>query len=179
MKIIKQSIFLLSSVLLIICSLPKILIAQNQIPISVISSGGERQANANHVLTGTLGQVGIDLNATTNYKIQSGFWYLYYQDAVVSVEDEEMLPVVYKLEQNYPNPFNPSTIIKFSLPERTKVTIKIYDILGGELTTLINEEVDAGWHERTFNAEALATGVYIYRMNAGSYKSTKKMLMIK
>ena len=178
MKTIKQSVFLLSSVLLLFL-FSGILIAQNQIPISVINSGGERQSNANYVITGTLGQVSVDLSTTTNFNMQSGFWHLYYQDVVVNVEDEDILPLTYKLEQNYPNPFNPSTIIKFAVPERTRVLIKVYDILGGEITTLVNEELDAGWYEKTFDASALSTGVYIYRIQAGSYVNTKKMLMIK
>ena len=178
MKIIKQSVFLISLVLLLFL-FSGILTAQNQIPISVISSGGERQSNANYVITGTLGQVSVDLSTTTSFNLQSGFWHLYYQDVVVNVEDEDLLPLTYKLEQNYPNPFNPSTIIRFAVPERTRVLIKVYDILGGEITTLVTEEFDAGWYEKTFDASTLSTGVYIYRIQAGSYVNTKKMLMIK
>jgi hypothetical protein len=59
------------------------------------------------------------------------------------------------------------------------VLIKVYDILGGEITTLVNEELDAGWYEKTFDAATISTGVYIYRIQAGSYVNTKKMLMIK
>jgi hypothetical protein len=178
MKIIKQSVFLISSVLLLFL-FSGILTAQNQIPFSVISSGGERQSNANYVITGTLGQVNVDQSTTTSFKLQSGFWYLYYQDVIVNVEEEDLLPLTYKLEQNYPNPFNPSTIIKFAVPERTRVQIKVYDILGGEITTLVNEELEAGWYEKTFDASTLSTGVYIYRIQAGSYVNTKKMLLIK
>lgn len=178
MKIIKQSAFLLSSVLLLFL-FSGILTAQNKIPFSVLSNGGERQSNANYVINGTLGQVNVDQSTSTNFRHQSGFWYLYYQDVIVDVEEEDVLPLTYKLEQNYPNPFNPSTTIKFSVPERTLVQMKIYDILGSEVTTLVNEELDAGWYEKTFDAAALSTGVYIYRIQAGSYVNTKKMLMIK
>jgi hypothetical protein len=98
---------------------------------------------------------------------------------IVSVEDE--LPAVseFKLEQNYPNPFNPSTIIKFGIPERSNVQITIYDLLGSEVTTLLNQELDKGWYDLTFNANGFSSGFYIYRMQAGNYISTKKMLMIK
>ncbi|HSL89381.1 MAG TPA: T9SS type A sorting domain-containing protein [Ignavibacteriaceae bacterium] len=178
MKIIKQSVFLITSVLLLFL-FSGILTAQNQIPISVISNGGERQSNANYVITGTLGQVNVNQSTTTSFKLQSGFWYLYYQDVIVNVEEEDLLPLTYKLEQNYPNPFNPSTIIKFAVPERTRVLIKVYDILGGEITSLVNEELDAGRYEKTFDASTLSTGVYIYRIQAGSYVNTKKMLLIK
>lgn len=180
MKIINQSVFLLLSVLLLLFLFSGILIAQNQIPISVISSGGERLSNANYNITGTLGQVNADLTTSTNYQVQSGFWYMYYQDVITSVNDhQEIIPTVFKLEQNYPNPFNPSTMIRFAVPERNNVLIRIYDILGGEVLTLVNEELDAGWYERKFDAGSLSTGVYIYRMQAGSYISTKKMLMLR
>jgi hypothetical protein len=178
MKNINQSAFLLSSVLLLFLY-SGILTAQNQIPISVISSGGESQSNANYVISGTVGQVSADLSTTTNYRIQSGFWSLYYQSVIVNVDEEEVVPVIYKLEQNYPNPFNPSTTIKFAVPERNKVLIKIYDVLGSEVLILVNEELDAGWYERTFNAASFSSGVYIYRMQSDGYVSTKKMLMIK
>ena len=73
---------------------------------------------------------------------------MYYQGVVVNVEDEDILPGEYKLEQNYPNPFNPSTVIRFAVKEKSNVLIKIYDILGGEIITIVNEELDAGWHRR-------------------------------
>lgn len=179
MKILKQLILFAALVLSIFVFSSGILIAQNQIPISIISNGGGNQSNANYFINGTLGQVSINSAASTNYKVQSGFWYIYYEDVVVIVEDNEIIPIVYKLEQNYPNPFNPSTIIKFAVPERIPVLIKIYDILGAEVLTLVNEELDVGWYERTFNASQMATGIYIYRMCAGNYVNTKKMVMIK
>lgn len=173
----KQPALLISLILLFFIS--PLRTAQNQIPISVLSNGGEKQSNSNYVITGTLGQINGDLSTTTSFKLQPGFWYQYYQDVVVNVEDDYHLPLTYKLEQNYPNPFNPSTIIKFAVPERTRVLIKIYDILGGEVNTLVNEELDAGWYEKTYYSSTLSTGVYLYRFQAGNYVSTKKMLMIK
>jgi hypothetical protein len=95
-------------------------------------------------------------------------------------------PSVFSLNQNFPNPFNPTTIIRFGVPERSNVVLKIYDILGGEVATLVNEEMDAGWYERSFNAIGLSSGVYIYRLEAVStaeqaekFISIKKMLLIK
>jgi len=175
----RQEVFLISSVLLFVFFLSEILIAQIQISIAVLSNGGEKQSNGNYMLVGTVGQVGVDLITNTNYRLQSSFWNVYYQDVIVDVEEEEILPIVYKLEQNYPNPFNPSTIIKFAVPERSIVLIKIYDILGSEILTLVNEEMERGWYERVFNASGSASGMYIYRMQAGNYISTKKMLLIK
>jgi hypothetical protein len=153
--------------------------SQNQVPLSVFSTGGGTQTNSSYTLTGSVGLPLIGMNANTSFGLQSGFWQLYLQNVLLEVSDENVLPVEYKLEQNYPNPFNPSTIIKFGVPERAIVLIKIYDLLGSEVTTLVNQELDRGWYDLTFNATGLSSGFYIYRMKAGNYISTKKMLHIK
>ena len=88
-------------------------------------------------------------------------------------------PKEFKLEQNYPNPFNPSTVISYQLPVISNVLLKVYDILGSEVSTLVNEEQKPGYYEVEFNASHLASGMYVYRLQAGNYISTKKMLMIK
>ena len=104
-------------------------------------------------------------------------------DNNISAQKEIILnfitPKEYRLEQNYPNPFNPTTKIQYQLPFNSKVTLKIYDILGEEVTTLINEVQDAGYKEVSFNGSNYASGMYIYRLTADKYVSTKKMLMIK
>jgi hypothetical protein len=79
-----------------------------------------------------------------------------------SVVKQENNPLEFSLEQNYPNPFNPNTIISFSIPERANVNLKVYDVLGNELVTLINEETVAGSYNISFNANGLSTGVYFY-----------------
>jgi hypothetical protein len=97
------------------------------------------------------------------------------------------LPTEYKLEQNYPNPFNPTTKIRYSIPNvethrdasLRNVMLRIYDILGNEVTTLVNEQKDPGYYEVDFNAASFASGVYIYRLQAGNYISTKKMMVLK
>lgn len=83
------------------------------------------------------------------------------------------------LEQNYPNPFNPATSIEYQIPELSFTTIKICDVLGKEIETLVNEEKPAGTYEVMWNAADLPSGVYFYRMQAGSYVNTKKMMVIK
>lgn len=85
----------------------------------------------------------------------------------------------FKLEQNYPNPFNPSTKIEFSIPASSQVELKVFNILGQEVATLVNESLKAGNHAVTFDASRLATGVYLYRISAGTFVSTKKMLLLK
>jgi photosystem II stability/assembly factor-like uncharacterized protein len=89
------------------------------------------------------------------------------------------IPSTFKLEQNYPNPFNPTTNITFALPISGNVELKIYDLLGREVATLVNTFVNAGTHMVPFDASALASGVYIYKINAGSFTDSKKMVLIK
>jgi len=98
---------------------------------------------------------------------------------LVGVEDIVGLPTEYSLSQNYPNPFNPATVIRFALPKASNVTIKIYDLLGREISTLVNEEISAGIHEVKFDASRLASGIYIYQITAADFSAVKKMTLTK
>jgi len=105
-----------------------------------------------------------------------------YTPQVVSVEENpisEIIPCEYLLSQNYPNPFNPTTTIKYSIPELSFVTIKIYDVLGSEVATLVNEEKSEGSYELNWNAVNLPSGVYFYRIQAGNFIDTKKMILLR
>ncbi len=88
-------------------------------------------------------------------------------------------PVDFSLSQNYPNPFNPSTVIKYSIPEVSRVTIKVYNIVGKEVATLVNENKQAGSYEVNFDASHLISGVYFYKLTVGKYIETKKMMYLK
>jgi hypothetical protein len=88
-------------------------------------------------------------------------------------------PKEFKLEQNFPNPFNPTTTIQYQLPTDARVTLKVYDILGSEVATLVNEEQEAGYKEVQFNGSNIASGMYIFRLSIGSFVSTKKMMLLK
>ena len=89
----------------------------------------------------------------------------------------------FKLYQNYPNPFNPSTIIKYSIPQNSNVSLVIYDLLGNEVTTLINKEQNAGNYEVIFNPslinDGISTGVYFYTLRTGTATITKKLIYLK
>ena len=89
------------------------------------------------------------------------------------------LPTEFKLNQNYPNPFNPSTNIKYSVPENNFVSVKVYDVLGEEVASIINEEKSAGSYEVNFDASNLSSGIYFYTMRSGSFLETKKMVLMK
>ena len=85
----------------------------------------------------------------------------------------------YQLMQNYPNPFNPSTVIRYGLPRDGFVTLKVYDILGRKVATLVNEYEAAGSYNVTFNASNLASGIYIYQLKSGDFVANKKLILMK
>ncbi len=95
------------------------------------------------------------------------------------IEVELGLPTEFSLEQNYPNPFNPNTVISYRLPVISHVTLKVFDVLGNEIETLVNEEKPAGSYKITWYPENLASGVYIYQLRANNYIETRKMLLLK
>ena len=99
--------------------------------------------------------------------------------AVTAVGNNNNLVNSYKLSQNYPNPFNPTTTIKYTIASRENVTLKVYDILGNEVATLLNSTQEAGEHQINFDATKLASGVYIYKIKAGSFVQSKKMMLLK
>ncbi len=103
----------------------------------------------------------------------------YMNTATTRAEIVHSLPKQFLLNQNYPNPFNPSTIISYQLPTNGFVTLELFDILGRQVKTLVNERQTAGTHSVTFNASNLSSGVYFYRLTAGSYVQTKKLMLIK
>lgn len=88
-------------------------------------------------------------------------------------------PQTLELAQNYPNPFNPTTRIVYQIPKASEVKLKVYDMLGREVETLVSGVQQAGRYEVIFNASRLASGVYFYRLKAGSFIETKKMLLVK
>jgi hypothetical protein len=88
-------------------------------------------------------------------------------------------PSKYKLDQNYPNPFNPTTRIRFSISELSFVKLKVYDIVGNEIETLVNQEKPAGSYEVQFSAVDLPSGIYFYRLITGNFVETKKMTLLK
>ena len=95
------------------------------------------------------------------------------------VNDNQVIVNTYELGQNYPNPFNPSTQISFSLPEATFITLKVFNSLGEEVTTLVNGFENAGLKTVTFNASDLPSGIYYYRIQTDNYVETKKMILLK
>ena len=122
-------------------------------------------ANEGWIVGGGTGLPGVILHTTTG--------------GVITAVDEDEIVREFALAQNYPNPFNPSTNIRYQIPERSFVTLKVYDVLGNEVTTLVNKELNAGSHEVVFDASRFSTGIYFYQLKTGSFVETKKMILVK
>jgi hypothetical protein len=105
------------------------------------------------------------------------------ENGIVSIDEKEIfqetIPSGYHLSQNYPNPFNPSTTIEFDLPKTSEVTLKIYNILGEEVTTLLSTSLLSGSYKYEWDASGLASGVYLYRLEAADFVRTRKMILMK
>ncbi len=102
------------------------------------------------------------------------------QSIFIQVGDHrESLPLSYSLGQNYPNPFNPSTTIQYGLPQRSPVFLTVTNLLGQQIAVLVKGEQEAGWHEVTFDASTLPSGVYLYRIQAGTYREIKKLVVVR
>lgn len=112
-------------------------------------------------------------------KPDSGYYKLNWSSTPVLVDDEIGLPTNFKLEQNYPNPFNPITIIRYQLPKESRVSVKVFDILGKEVEVLVDELQDAGHKQIEFNGSSLASGFYIYKLITEEYSASRKMMILK
>ncbi|MDX2128447.1 MAG: S8 family serine peptidase [Chloroherpetonaceae bacterium] len=126
------------------------------------------------------GTVVNDSLVTTAPLTAFGEFAIGYTEPVASIaEEKKARPTNFELGQNYPNPFNPSTSIKYALPQSSTVLLKVYDMLGREVSTLVDGRKEAGSYTAVFNAQNLSSGVYFYRLQAGSFNQTRKMILIK
>ena len=104
--------------------------------------------------------------------------------SLTGLTSNEILPKEFSLYQNYPNPFNPTTLLRFDVPKKANVTLKIFDVLGREVSTLVNKNLDAGRFSYEFKSNSLQSGIYFYRMTAeasdgSTFTSMKKMILMK
>lgn len=151
---------------------------------SVIGAGGLPMSDGTPnglSLNGTIGQpaIGPVSSSGGTFTVNQGFWYTL-QTGPNSVKPLSGTAAGYELAQNYPNPFNPSTLIRFSLPVGQKVTIRVMNLLGEEVARIMDDEwKDAGNWEVDFVAENIPSGTYVYRIEAGSFTASKKMVLMK
>ena len=119
-------------------------------------------------------------NAGYHYYFAGNKIVLHYIQIVTGITSERtVIPSLFELYQNYPNPFNPSTIISFSLPTRSFVSLKVFDLIGREVATIVNEELAAGAHKRQWDATNISSGIYFYRLWAGTSTETKKLVLLR
>ncbi len=151
--------------------------------IGFIEGHGNSSSPKDYTFTDDL--LNLNLSLGLNYRLkQLDFDGNYEYSDVVEVKLAENVKS-YKLEQNYPNPFNPSTVIKYSIPRSTELhsvsqtTLKVYDILGNEVATLVNENKSAGNYEVKFDASNLASGIYLYKLQSGDFVQTRKLMLLK
>jgi len=132
-----------------------------------------------------VGQLGIGFFDGNVINVSFDYASIDFKNFIINLDDEKItLPTKYNLSQNYPNPFNPSTTIQYSIPNNVKgetsnVKLIVYDILGREITTLVNENKSAGNYEVKFDASNFSSGLYFYRISAGNFVDLKKMILIK
>ncbi len=182
----------LISTLLTICFIISSGWSQYQVEVPLIAGGAvigsQVSGTNNYEVSATAGEVAVDFISKSPYTMNFGFWHQY---VVTGIEDEIdlLLPKVFDLRQNYPNPFNPATTIEYALPRVSDVIIEIYNILGQQVTKLVNDKQPAGyynviWRGLNSGGSSVANGVYFYRMVAQSiegkvFVKTKKMLFLK
>jgi hypothetical protein len=137
-------------------------------------------------IPGIKGPIGVRVVSNENFTVlcqnsNGNTWLLKFADIITNVQDQSAGSLVHliNLQQNYPNPFNPTTTIEFNLPKTSNVLLKIFNILGEEVSTLVSNRLSAGSHTYEWDASNLSGGVYIYRLEAGDYKETKKMILMK
>jgi hypothetical protein len=135
----------------------------------------------NTKLHSAVGQNFAGVMKTGNTMIMSGFLAdtLFRKGVVSAVNEDDATPLTFELGQNYPNPFNPTTTIEFSIPEAVNVSLILYDMLGREIEKLVDEELATGRYRAVWNARGYASGMYVYRLQAGDYVSVKRLLLLK
>jgi hypothetical protein len=153
--------------------------AQN-IDWKVLSNGGITTSDSIHILKSTVGQPAIGKVQDASIQHGAGFWYTT-ANLVTGIEtvSGEPVPKTFRLDQNYPNPFNPVTTISFAIAKRTHVLLVLYDILGRQMITLVDETLGPGEYKVQLAADALSSGVYFYSMRAGEFRRTRKLTVLK
>jgi hypothetical protein len=154
--------------------------AQHNIITVTSGNGGGTLHGASMNISGTIGQALVGSSHNNTLVVNSGFWYTIRSSLPTGIEPiERGNPAEFRLEQNYPNPFNPSTTIRFAIAESGFVSLKVYDLLGREVASLIHEELFAGRYNFVWDAEGIASGIYIYSLKTGSFHTNKRLILLK
>jgi len=171
-------------IIFLICVLSSFLytpasVAQYTLKQSTFASGGGALSNENYLMAITVGQSATGSGSNATYSSQAGVWFQL-GGFLTNVEQiSDIVPTEFRLDQNYPNPFNPSTTITFALPKQSSVTLKLYNMLGREVASLVDEDLAPGVHKVVFEAGELPTGIYFYRIVAKDYVGVRKLMLVK
>lgn len=131
-------------------------------------------------LKSAIGQMFVGTTTQAGLRVSSGFLVdSLLRGSTTGVEEPAKRPTEFALHQNFPNPFNPTTTIRYSISERTHVSLRLFNLLGQEVMVLIDEDQDRGEHSVHLNASLLASGVYFYRMAAGQFSDQRKIILLK
>jgi hypothetical protein len=132
------------------------------------------------IIKSVVGESFIGTTQQANTQVICGFLAdTLFHRSPVAVNTTDELPTIYSLSQNYPNPFNPSTTVHFELPRESNVTLKVYNMLGQEMLNVIDQVKAAGRYDLKIDGKSLASGVYFYRLTAGDYVSTRRLILLK
>jgi hypothetical protein len=151
----------------------------SSIPWSTVGHGGGVCLSSGSMMKSAIGQPLAGAVSGTNSRIDAGFFSDTLFRTTTSVTEGGSTPVEFFLDQNYPNPFNPSTTIAYGLPHASKVTIGIFNALGERVLQIVDGELQAGYHEVRFDASRLPSGVYFYRLQAGNFLQTRKLIVLR
>lgn len=148
-----------------------------KMPRQVVASGATDATNSQYRLRGTVGQSVIGWTSNSQNKVEQGFWHKLGPNGVEISKNE--MPGDFNLYQNYPNPFNPTTDIRFTLPSRQHVVLRVFSSTGNLVKVLVDDNLSAGDYTVKFTANELPTGTYLYSFEAAGHVMTKRMILIK
>jgi hypothetical protein len=168
-------------IIFVILVLPAKLLSQNStVRWSAFDMGFAMSVSSNTVVKSAIGQGFVGTIQQGNTRIESGFFAdTSMRRTIISTVKEQWVPLTYLLSQNFPNPFNPSTSIEYVLPKGSFVSLKIYNVLGEEVATLVSEVKSPGIHKAEWRGDGCSSGVYFYRLQTGTFTETKKLVLLR
>jgi hypothetical protein len=157
--------------------------AQNYSLVNYSFSGGAiiKSANSELNIRAVVGSAIVGVSESNNIMLRGNTVssYFFITNKETNVNELKIIPTQFNLYQNYPNPFNPTTIIKYEIPVTGKVVLSVFNLLGQEVSELVNQNQSAGLYEVTWDARNFSSGVYIYQLSSGNHSVSKKLLLLK
>jgi hypothetical protein len=183
-KIIKMESAMNTKIQLLIitilnCLMVQVLYSQSIKINGVISNGCAIQSGETYIMAVNIGQPVIGIASNETNVCGMGIYYQLISQTPTGINEEMKLPTEFRLEQNYPNPFNPTTKIEFAVPKPSFVSMRLFDIRGREIATIVDEELQPGVHAIILDASILSNGIYFYRFHTEEFNAIKKLVVVK